>query len=86
LDFSGIGAVSAITVICYLIAQAIKLTPLHNKWLPIICGFLGCALGIASLFLMPGFPAGDCITAAAVGIVSGLAATGANQVFKQLGR
>jgi hypothetical protein len=86
LDFSGIGAVSAITVICYLIAQAIKLTPVSNKWLPIICGFLGGALGILSLFIMPGFPAGDYITAAAVGIVSGLAATGANQAFRQLSR
>ena len=30
------------------------------------------------------FPANDFLTAAAVGIVSGLAATGANQIGKQL--
>ena len=30
-----------------------------------------------------GFPADDVITAAAVGIVSGFAATGINQIFKQ---
>ena len=34
--------------------------------------------------IMPEFPASDYLTAAAVGIVSGLAATGINQVYKQL--
>lgn len=33
---------------------------------------------------MPDFPAGDYITAVAVGIVSGLAATGVNQCVKQM--
>ena len=33
---------------------------------------------------MPDFPAGDILTAVSVGIVSGLAATGANQLGKQL--
>ncbi|MFQ9093825.1 MAG: phage holin family protein [Ruminococcus sp.] len=32
---------------------------------------------------MPDFPVQDVLSAAAVGIVSGLAATGANQIFKQ---
>ena len=35
---------------------------------------------------MPEFPAADPITAAAVGVVSGLAATGINQAVKQLGK
>ena len=81
----GIARVAAITVICYLIAQVIKATPLDNKWLPGICGIVGAALGAACLALgVPDFPATDYITAVAVGIVSGLAATGANQVYKQL--
>lgn len=81
----GIASVAAITVICYLIAQILKATPLDNKWLPGICGLVGAALGAACLALnVPDFPAGDYITAVAVGIVSGLAATGANQVYKQL--
>ena len=33
-----------------------------------------------------GFPAVDTITAAAIGVVSGLAATGAHQIYKQLVR
>lgn len=81
----GITGVAAITVICLLIGQAVKASGLDNKWIPIICGVCGCALGILAMFIMPDFPAGDYITAAAVGIVSGLAATGANQVLKQLG-
>lgn len=86
MDF-GIAGVAAITVICYLAAQIIKATPLDNKWLPAICGVLGCALGLAALALrVPDFPANDPLTAAAVGIVSGLAATGVNQIYKQLTR
>ena len=36
------------------------------------------------MMIMPEFPATDYITAVAVGIVSGLAATGAHQAVKQL--
>jgi ribonucleotide monophosphatase NagD (HAD superfamily) len=81
----GITGVAAITVICLLIGQAVKASGLDNKWIPIICGVCGCALGILAMFIMPDFPATDYITAAAVGIVSGLAATGVNQAVKQLG-
>ena len=80
----GIAGVAVITVICFLVGQVVKATGLDNKWIPIICGIVGAALGIAGMFIMPDFPAGDYLTAAAVGIVSGLAATGINQVYKQL--
>lgn len=83
MDF-GIVGVGAITVLCFLFAQGIKATKLDNKWLPVICGAVGLILGIAGMYVMPDFPANDPITAAAVGVVSGLAATGANQVYKQL--
>ena len=83
MDF-GITSVAGIVVICYLAAQAIKATSLDNKWLPVICGALGGVLGIVGMYVMPDYPAGDVITAIAVGIVSGMAATGANQVYKQL--
>ena len=83
MDF-GIASVTAITVICYLAAQAIKATPLDNKWLPVICGVLGGVLGAVSMHVVPDYPASDYITSVAVGIVSGLAATGANQIYKQL--
>lgn len=83
---SGITSVAGITVICYLAAMAIKATRIDNKWLPVICGVIGAALGVASMYTIPDFPATDVINAVAIGIVSGLAATGANQVYKQLSK
>ena len=80
----GIASVAGITVICYLAAQAVKATTLDNKWLPVICGVLGGILGVVGLYWIPEYPAQDIITAIAVGIMSGLAATGVNQVYKQL--
>ena len=83
MDF-GIASVAAITVICLLVAEGIKATSIDNKWLPVICGVLGGVLGVVGMYVMPDFPSNDIITSIAVGIVSGLAATGANQVYKQL--
>lgn len=82
----GIASVAAITVICYLVGMGAKaISVLDDKWIPIICGVSGCVLGLVAFFTgMPDFPATDILTAAAVGIVSGLAATGANQVTKQI--
>lgn len=80
----GIASVAGITVICYLAAQAVKATNLDNKWLPVICGVLGGILGVVGLYWIPEYPAQDIITAIAVGIMSGFAATGVNQVYKQL--
>ena len=80
----GIASVAGITVICYLAAQVVKATNLDNKWLPVICGVLGGILGVVGLYWIPEYPAQDIITAIAVGIMSGLAATGVNQVYKQL--
>lgn len=77
-------AVPAVVVICYLLAQGLKATALPNKWLPVICGAAGAVLGLLGMWLMPGYPAEDYLTAAAVGIASGFAATGVNQVYKQL--
>lgn len=75
----GIASVAGITVICYLAAQAVKATNLDNKWLPVICGVLGGILGVVGLYWIPEYPAQDIITAIAVGIMSGLAATGVNR-------
>ena len=84
ISILGIAGVAAITVICYLIGQGVKASGLDNKWIPVIVGACGGVLGVAGMFLMADFPAGDVLTAAAVGIVSGLAATGVNQAGKQL--
>ena len=82
----GIGGVAVITVICFLVGQLVKASGLDNKYIPVIVGVVGGALGVLGMFVMPEFPATDYMTAVAVGIVSGLAATGINQVYKQLTR
>ena len=81
----GLATVVVITVIAYLAGEAVKLIPaVQNKMIPVICGGIGGVLGIVAMHIMPEFPATDYLTAAAVGIVSGLAATGCDQVCKQL--
>lgn len=74
----------AITVICFLIAEGIKATALDNKWLPIICGTMGGILGVVAMKVIADFPATDILNAIAIGIVSGLAATGLHQAGHQL--
>lgn len=76
--------VAAISVIAYMLGELVKVTRLDNKWIPVICGLSGGMMGAAGMYLIPEFPAGDMVTAIAVGIVSGLAATGANQIAKQI--
>ena len=83
MDF-GIACVAGITALCYLAAMAVKATSVDNKWLPVICGVIGATLGVVGMYTMPDYPVKDIINAAAVGAVSGLAATGINQMYKQL--
>ena len=85
MDISSLGitGVTAITVICLLIGQAVKATKIDNSWIPIVCGVSGLILGVVGMFVMPDFPASVYLPAAAIGIVSGFAATGVNQALKQ---
>ena len=84
MDF-GMATVAALTALCYLAGLLGKASRLDNKWIPIVCGGMGAVLGIAALYLgVPDFPAKDPITAAAVGAVSGLAATGVDQAVRQV--
>jgi hypothetical protein len=83
MDF-GIAGVAAITVIAYLVGQVCKASAkVPDSWIPVICGAAGAILGLIGLYIMPDFPAADAISALAVGIVSGFAATGINQIYKQ---
>ena len=83
MEITGV-CVAAITIVAYLIGEGVKLSPLDNRWIPLICGLCGGALGIAGMYLMADFPAGDILSALAVGIASGLAATGMNELATQL--
>lgn len=80
-----ISTIPAIIVITYLIGCACKATDhISDKYIPVIVGTAGGVLGIVGMFVMPDFPAKDILNALAVGIASGLASTGANQIVKQL--
>ena len=84
-DILGIIAVPAIAIICYLVGIGVKASPLDDKFIPIIVGVIGGIIGVVAFLTgMPNFPANYVITAIAVGIVSGLASTGVNQIYKQL--
>lgn len=80
----GISAVAMITVIAFFFGEVVKCTKLHNKWVPVICGAIGALLGVAAMYTVPDFIATDILSAIAVGIVSGMAATGLHQTMKQL--
>lgn len=87
MDILGIAAIPVITVICYGVAEILKVTALDNKWLPAICISLGGILGVVALFTAPAIiPATDVLTALAIGIVSGGFATSVHQTIKQLGK
>lgn len=82
MDFTGVASVIGITVICYLIGMVAKATAIDNKWIPVIVGATGAILGVVGVYVITDFPATDIINALAVGIVSGLASTGADQIKK----
>lgn len=79
-----IATVAAITVICYLIGMGCKAYGKLDKWIPVIVGAVGAILGVVGMYTIKEFPAQDVLNALAVGIASGLASTGVNQVVKQL--
>lgn len=84
MDF-GITGVIGITVIAYLVGMGWKAADtLDDKYIPVVCGFVGAILGVVAMQTMPEFPAKDILNAISIGIVSGLASTGANQIGKQL--
>lgn len=85
MDISTMGTVMAIVVITYLIGILAKQLPkVKDELIPVIVGVSGGILGIIGMYIMPEFPVNDIMNALAVGIVSGLASTGVNQVYKQL--
>lgn len=84
MDITQISTVAAIVVLCYLVGEGVKLIPsVSNRLIPVVVGLCGGVLGIVGMYVIPDFPANDVLNAAAVGIVSGLASTGVNQLYKQ---
>lgn len=84
MDIMQAGTVLAIVVICYLIGLGAKnISAVKDEIIPVIVGVCGGILGVVGMYAMPDFPAHDILNAIAIGIVSGLASTGVNQIYKQ---
>ena len=82
----GFIAFPAIVVLCYLVGATLKAVNNEtlDKFIPMICGFIGGGLGVLVFLTIPGYiPADNWLMALAIGIVSGFASTGINQVYKQ---
>ena len=80
-----------ITIFIYFVAEFLKKLVLKDdkqkRWLPFICAMLGIVIAIAIYFFYPkGSMATNVIEAFATGALSGFAATGFNQLFKQFAR
>ena len=71
----GFIAFPAIVVICYLAGATLKAinNEVLDKFIPVICGFIGGALGVIVFLTIPGYiPAENWLMALAIGIVSSL--------------
>lgn len=81
-------SVPCIVLIVYMIIEVIKLcsnSQVVSKLFPMISCVLGIGLGIVAFYCCPTFiPAGNVLTAILIGGASGLSATGANQIVKQI--
>ena len=81
-------AIPSIAVVAYFVGLCIKsLVPSAKaeKFIPLACGLTGAVLAVVLFFTAPAIvPASDVVTAIAIGITSGLSATGVHQQIKQL--
>ena len=82
----GVAVVPVLIIIAFavgMVAKAIKAIP--DKWIPVICCIAGGIFGVLAFYVgVEGLEATEWITALAIGMASGLAATGLHQAYKQL--
>lgn len=85
MDF-GVLSYPAIAALCYWVGTFVKATPkIKDELIPFCVMGAGIVLGILCWVLkVPDFPGEDIINAAAIGCVSGIAATGVDQAIKQV--
>ena len=85
VDMTQMGTVVAIALIAYLFGIGFKLLSfIPDEAIPVLVGIVGGILGVVGMYVMPDFPANDILNAIAVGISSGIASTGINQIKKQI--
>ena len=87
MNIQDFATVFPIVVICYAIGLGLKAFKyINDVCIPFLLAVCGGILGAIALYVMPSYPAEDVITAIAIGVFSGLASTGSNQVYKQLNK
>lgn len=84
-------SVPAIVAIVYVLIEGYKAIVNGKanclRFIPLIAAVAGAVLGVVAFYLAPNIIlAKDVFTAILVGGASGLAATGTNQIFKQLSK
>lgn len=83
-------SIPAITILCYIAAEIYKMVVKMNeklyKYIPLFVSILGGILGVVLYYTYPDIviDANNPIIALVMGIISGAASTGGNQIFKQL--
>ena len=83
-------SIPVITILCYFLGQFFKLVILRKKkrykYIPIIVGGIGGILGLLIYYISPEllFNTTNPFVAMAIGIVSGLASTGGNEIVKKI--
>lgn len=81
-----IGVVVGIVALCYIIGIGLKAwNKFTDNWIPFMMAVSGAVIGVISYFVEPTLlgEVGGIMSAIIKGAVSGLAATGINQVVKQ---
>lgn len=86
MDNLGIPTVAALVVICYCVGFVLKKTEkFKDNYIPAVMVVLGAVLGIVAYYIAPDLiKASDLIVAIAIGFMSGMTATGINQLYKQI--
>ncbi len=84
-NFASAPAIAAfVYIVIYALKRAVNKES-FDRFIPIIAMILGAAAGIAVYFTEPSLLVGEGVFSAIItGAVSGLSATGADQIFKQL--
>ena len=82
-------SIPSIVVLCYLAGEFVKLITKKNelvkRLMPVTVGILGAILGALIFIYYPTYIMVNTIfEAMALGVISGLASTGSNQILKQL--
>lgn len=88
MEYLQILSVPVIAVIVYWVINLIKYAVNGNetfkRFIPLLSGFLGAALGVVCFFFLPDIIAAPNVLVAIIsGAASGLTATGCNQIIKQ---